>query len=582
MRNKLKIFSSFILLLLVVVFSTGCAQSESEAMFEPGTYEGEAEGFGGPITAYVTVTENEITDIETEMPDETPSIGGGAAEEITSDVLESQNLDVEVVSGATSSSEGLIAAITAALEKAGADIESLKAGNDKEAEDNDLQEDIDVDVAVIGAGGAGMAAAIEAAENGKSVVILEKMPIVGGNTNFATGGMNASETTYQTEEGIEDSNETFYDDTLEGGHDVNDPELLQTLVENSADAVDWLNDMGAELTRVSLSGGATNPRIHTPADGSPVGPIIVKTLSDKLDELGVETMLNTEAIGLVQESDKVVGVEAKDSKDNTFTVNAESVILTTGGFGANSEMVEEYRSDLEGFSTTNHAGATGDGISMALEVGAALTDIEEIQIHPTTDPESGYLFTEGLRGDGAILVNTDGQRFTDELETRDVVSKNILDQPNGIAYLITNDDIRNDNASLDGYIEKGYAVSADSIEELAEKLEIDPETLSDTLNKYQEAVESGNDEEFNRQHLNTSLENGAYYALQVTPGIHHTMGGVTIDTQTHVLDENGEIIEGLFAAGELTGGVHGANRIGGNAVTDIIVFGRIAGQNVSK
>lgn len=578
-----------ILVLSMVGLSIGCANQEqdegtetTQGKFKPGTYTGSAQGHGGTITAKVTVTEDEITDIEIDAPEETESIAGSASKEITSRIIDTQSLGVEAVSGATISSTGMIKAITQALEKAGADIEALQNAQNNEGEDTTKQEDMDIDVVVVGAGGAGMSAAIEVAEAGQSVVIVEKMPIIGGNTNYATGGMNAAETQYQEAEGIQDSKEIFYEDTMEGGHNKNNPELLRTLVDNAADAVKWLNNMGADLTRVSLSGGATNPRIHTPADGSPVGPVVVETLSNKLEELEVEIMLNTKATNINEEDGTITGIEAEDANENSFTINAKSVILATGGFGANSEMVEEYRSDLEGFSTTNHKGATGEGISMAREVGADLTDIEEIQIHPTTDPETGYLFTEGLRGDGAILVNNEGKRFTDELETRDVVSKNILEQPEGTAYLITNEEMRQENASLDGYVENDYAIEAETIDELAETLDMDQDTLKSTMETYEKAVKAGVDEAFGRQHLDQSLAEGPYYALKVTPGVHHTMGGLTIDTKTHVLDEQGETIKGLYAAGEVVGGVHGGNRIGGNAVADIIVFGKIAGQTASE
>lgn len=494
-------FTTVIVLLFVVVIAVACSSnndtadesangdSASGSTFEAGTYEGVGEGYAGDITANVTVTESEITDIELDMPEETPSISSGAEEQIVSDILESQGLGVDTVSGATGSSTGIIAAVTAALEKAGADIEELKAKSAGSAEDVAI-DDFETDVVVIGTGGAGMAAAIEVSEAGKEVVILEKMPIIGGNTNFATGGMNASETSVQEAEGIEDSNDVFFQDTMEGGKDVNDEELVQTLVDQSAEAIDWINELGAGLNRVSLSGGATNPRIHTPKDGSAVGPVVIDTLSQKLEDLGVQTYLNTTATKLIEEDGKVVGVEAEDPTGVAFTVTADSVIIAAGGFGANMDMIREYREDLKDFSTTNHDGATGDGVTMALEVGAGLTDIGEIQTHPTTNPENGSLYTEGLRGDGAILINLEGERFTDELETRDVVSQNILAQTDGVAYLITNDAIRSENAALDGYINKGSAVEGETVEELASALEIDPATLQNTLDTYEEAFKA--------------------------------------------------------------------------------------------
>ena len=580
MRKLTKVMLIGFLIMGMVGTAFGCSTKTKDTTFKAGTYEGVADGHGGKIKATVTVTENEITEIKIDAPDETEGLGDVAGEKIAKMIMDNQNLNVDTVSGATNSSKGMIAAITAALEKAGADIKALQNAEAKVSVE-EKQEDLTADIVVIGAGGAGMAAAVEAAEAGKSVIIVEKMPIVGGNTNRATGGINAAETKVQEAAGIVDTKETFYKDTLTGGKEKNDPILLQTMVDNAPGAVEWLNEMGAGLTRVTLSGGATNPRIHTPEDGSPVGPVVVRVLSDKLKELNVDIMMETTAKKIMAKDGAVTGIEATDVNGNSFTINAKAVIVTTGGFGANSTMVEEYRPDLVGFSTTNHSGATGDGISMSLEAGAGLTDIGEIQTHPTTDPESGYMFTEGLRGDGAILVNSKGERFTDELLTRDVVSANILKQEGGIAYLITNEEMRLENASLAGYVKKGYAIEGKTVEELAKALEIDATALMNTLNTYGEAVKSGVDQAFNREHLTQTLENGPYYALKVTPGIHHTMGGLKIDNQTHVLTEEGTIISGLYAAGEVTGGVHGGNRIGGNAVTDIIVFGRIAGQMAS-
>ena len=554
---------------------------DEKGQFTAGTYEGEADGYGGKVTAKVTVTSDKITEITVVADGETEGIGAPAVELIAKSIVDAQHLNVDLISGATKSSDAVMVAIIKALEKAGADIDALKSAKVEESTEK-AQEDLTTDIVIIGAGGAGMAAAVEAKEAGKSVIIVEKMPIVGGNTNRATGGINAAGTSYQKDAGIEDTVDTFYADTLKGGKEKNNPELLKVMVENSASAVDWLNELGAGLTRVTLSGGATNPRIHTPEDGSAVGPVVVSTLTKKLKELDVTIMMETTAKEILMDGDHVVGIKTTDANGNEFTINAKAVIETTGGFGANSEKVESYRSDLVGFSTTNHAGALGEGIEMGEKVGASLTDIKEIQIHPTTDPESGYMFTEGLRGDGAILVNQEGERFTNELSTRDVVSADILKQTDGIAYLITNEEMRVEIKALNGYVEKGYAVEAENLEKLGEALGMNATTLQETLSVYKGYVENEKDEAFNRDHLTVTLENGPYYAIKVTPGIHHTMGGLTINTTGHVMTAEGNPIKGLYAAGEVTGGVHGANRIGGNAMTDIIVFGRIAGQTAAS
>ncbi len=580
-----KLQKVFILALVSVMAlgAFGCGAKEetpdnnaTTGIFTPGAYTAEEQGHNGPVTVTVTVSEDKIENIDVNADGETQAIAGPAIESVVEDILASQGLGVDAVSGATVSTNAIIAAVTAALKEAGADIESLK--NIKVEKDALEVSDLETDVVIIGAGGAGMSAAVEIASAGKSVLIVEKMPIVGGNTNRATGGVNASETSIQKQEGIEDTTDTYYDDTFKGGKEENDPELLRVMVENSASAIDWLNELGAGLTRVSLSGGATNPRIHTPADGSAVGPVVVSVLQNKLNELGVEILMETVATKILEEDGKAVGIEVANIDGNTYEIRAKAVIIAAGGFGANSDMVESFRPDLVGFSTTNHSGATGDGLELGQAVNAALDDIEYVQIHPTTDPESGYMFTEGLRGDGAILLNAEGMRFTDELLTRDVVSANILKQTDGIAYLVTNEEMREENAALAGYITKGYAIECETLKDVAEAIGAEEADVVETMSKYKETVSAGTDEEFGRTHLTQSLEEGPYYILKVTPGIHHTMGGLKIDTTTHVINLDGEVIQGLYAAGEVTGGIHGANRIGGNAMTDIIVFGRIAGQ----
>lgn len=561
------------------VASLETASAQDGLSFEAGTYTGVADGFGGSVEAIVTVTDTSIESIQVIAEGETGEIGTAAISEITEAILQTQSLAIDVVSGATVSSTAVLAAIEDALTQAGADLAYLKDETNKLSVERVEQEDFETDVVVIGAGGAGMAAAIEAALAGKDVVILEQQAVIGGNTNRATGGMNASETYIQAELGVEDSNEQFYEDTFKGGYELNDPELLRTMVEQSADALQWVNDLGADLTDVSFSGGQTNARIHKSKDGSAVGPVLVGVLKEKLDELNVPIYLESEARVLItNEEGHVVGVMVVQPDGSNFIVYADAVILATGGFGANLEMVEQYDPTKVGFETTNHPGATGSGIQMAVEVGADLYQMEEIQIHPTTQPGTGYLYTEGLRGDGAILINKEGQRFTDELLTRDVVSANIIAQTDSVAYLIVNQELVDQNASMASYIEKGHAVKGDSLEELAAALSVDADALQATLDTYNVAQASGVDEAFGRANMTMSLANGPYYALAVTPSIHHTMGGLKIDADTHVLNTDGEIIPGLFAAGEVVGGVHGGNRIGGNAVLDIIVFGRIAGQ----
>ena len=556
------------------------ATALAEALFTPGVYEAEAQGFGGTVKVTVTVTENEITDVAITGDAETPALGGVAVETMGPAILKAQTPNVDGLSGATVTSTAIITAVTEALTKAGADISVLDA-NRKDIGEETAKEDkiIETEIVIVGAGGAGMAAAIMAHQAGKDFVILEKMPYVGGNTTKATGGMNAAETHYQKEQGIEDSVELFAADTIKGGHDLNDPELVRTLAEQSAGAIDWLDSIGAELPKISFSGGASTNRIHAPADGSAVGNFLVDQFSAKLKELGVEVMLNTKATELIMEDGKIAGVKA-EGKDANYTIKATAVILATGGFGANEDMYTQFRPDLKGTVTTNAPGATGDGIVMAQALGADLVDIEQIQLHPTVEQNTSMLITESVRGDGAILVNQSGHRFTNELLTRDAVSAAELAQEGQYAYIIFDQHLRDNLKAIEKYVKNGLTVQADTLEELARKLGIYPYFLTMTMAEWNEAVATQNDADFGRTTgMNDNLTTPPYYAIKIAPGIHHTMGGVKIDTSAEVIDVNGNPIPGLFAAGEVTGGVHGGNRLGGNAVADIVIFGRIAAES---
>ncbi len=567
-----------VLALMMLVFSVGAFAEGS--LFTPGTYEAEGKGFGGAVKVSVTVSETEITDITVVGDAETPALGGVAIQTLPEEILKAQTPNVDILSGATVTSTAIIAAATEALEKAGADIAYLDANKRVAAEDAAKEEKtIETEIVIVGAGGAGMAAAIMAHQAGKDFVILEKMPYVGGNTTKATGGMNAAETHYQKEQGIQDSVELFISDTMEGGHNLNDPDLVRTMAEQSAGAIDWLDSIGADLPKISFSGGASTNRIHAPADGSAVGNYLVDKFSEKLKELGVEVMLNTKATELIMEDGKIAGVKA-EGKDANYTIKAKAVILATGGFGANEDMYTQYRPDLKGTVTTNAPGATGDGIVMAQAVGAALVDIEQIQLHPTVEQTTSMLITESVRGDGAILVNQSGHRFTNELLTRDAVSAAELAQEGQYAYIIFDQHLRDNLKAIEKYVKNGLTVQGDTIEELARKLDIYPYFLAMTLKEWNEAVETQNDAEFGRTTgMDNALITPPYYAIQIAPGIHHTMGGVKINTSAQVIDTNGDVIPGLFAAGEVTGGVHGGNRLGGNAVADIVIFGRIAAES---
>lgn len=439
------------------------------------------------------------------------------------------------------------------------------------------------DIVIIGAGGAGLSAAVEAYENGtRNIVVLEKMPIVGGNTNRATGGLNAAGTPQQEKAGIEDSVELMMEDTMKGGHNKNNPELVEVLATNSKESVAWITELGGDLSDVGRLAGASVNRTHRPTGGSAVGAEIVATLKKAVEDRKIDVRLWNKATEVVVDKEgKVSGVKATDKEGKEYTINAKAVIIAAGGFSANENMVIKYNENLKGFATTNHAGATGDGIELGTKLGADLVDMKEIQTHPTVVPGKAIMITEAVRGNGAILVNKEGKRFINELETRDVVSKAILSQSDKVAYLFFDDGMRKSLKATEEYFNMQLVTEADSVGELADKLKIDRTVFEATVKTYNDAVAAKIDEEFKRADLPRQLNQGKVYAIEVTPAVHHTMGGLVINTNAEVLNADGQPIKGLFAAGEVTGGVHGGNRLGGNALSDIVTFGRIAGKNAS-
>jgi len=407
------------------------------------------------------------------------------------------------------------------------------------------------------------------------------MPLIGGNTKYATGGLNAAETSVQKEKGIEDSVELFIKDTMKGGGDINDPELVSILANNSAETVEWLISIGADLSDVGRLGGASENRAHRPTGGAPVGNFLVETLEAKATDLGINILYGHEATELLGDENAVTGVKVKTT-DGEFAINAKAVIVATGGFGADNDKVASFKESLKGYGTTNHPGATGDVLDFAKNINVAYVGMEHIQTHPTVMPELNYMITEAVRGNGAILVNRDAERFVNELETRSHVSDAELAQEGQSAFLVFDQSVRESLKAIEKYHSKGFLLEAETLEELAELLSVDGATLKATVDTYNGYVAAGVDADFARQDLPRDLSVGPYYAVEVAPAVHHTMGGLKINTETQVFNEAGQIVDGLYAAGEVTGGLHGNNRLGGNALSDITTFGRIAGKNAAE
>ncbi|MGE5632720.1 MAG: flavocytochrome c [Caulobacteraceae bacterium] len=563
-------------LAIVMVLLMGACQSKAVNGSNSGTFTGESKGKNGPIKVEVKIEKGEIKDIKV-IENHESDFTKNVFEELPKSMIAANSADVEVISGATLASNAIIEAVKDAVKKSGI---TLIAKNT--SQDIKKVEDTSTDIAIIGSGGAGLTAAIEATKDGAKVIVVEKNSFMGGNTNFATGGMNAAGTKYQEAKGIKDSPELFYKDTMKGGHNKNNPELLKVFTEKSAESLYWLESLGADLSTIGRSGGQSVDRLHTAPGGGPIGSYLMSIFEKNVKQLGIDVRLNTKAVEILSEGNKVTGIKVETSQGQKYTIHAKAVIIASGGFGANKEMVAKYRPELKDFGTTNQPGATGDAFGMVEKLNVALVDMKEIQTHPTVVPVKNEMITEGVRGEGAILVNRDGKRFINELETRDTVSKAILDQKGKTAFLVFDQTIVDNLAAIKKYKEEGLLKEASSIKELAEKMGVNAAEFEKTIKTYNNYFKAKNDKEFGRRVLAVELAKAPFYAVEVGPAVHHTMGGIKINTNAQVINNSGKVVEGLYAAGEVTGGVHGGNRIGGNAVADITIFGRIAGKNAAS
>lgn len=609
----------------------------SAQTFSAGTYEGAAEGFHGEVKVEVTVTEDRIVSIEVEE-DETDGVGDKAIEQLVGQVIDTQSLNLDVVSGASLSSNGLLAAIAIALEAAGADVDALKTKETEVVTDVDEAiVDSTTDVIVIGGGGAGLAAAVSAHQNGANVILIEKMPRLGGNTIISGAAYNAADPARQalmemsdnekeTVEAIlieaqEDemvlgwqatlqeewdaylaSGETYLFDspslhklqTYNGGDKAGKPALIDQLGNQAYDAIEWLEGLGMTYNdyMFTVLGGLWS-RAHQPSE--PLGTGYVNALTNYFEENAndLQIFLNTKVTHLVVEDGRVVGVEAEYNGETIEVLANQGVVFATGGFGANIEMRDEFNTvwpSLTDLGTTNHTGATGDGIVLGQEVNASLIGMEDIQLLPMGDPESGSLLGNIEQGvQNRIFVNMEGNRFVDEGARRDVMTKALMDQTDSLMWTIvdthsypTGDVKNNFNESIDQLVEEGRAFKADTLEELAEQIGVDAANLVATVDEFNQIVDGELDDPFARSLFEHKLDTAPYYAAARMPTVHHTMGGLEINEAAQVLNTDGEVILGLFAAGEITGGIHGTNRLGGNALADIIVYGRIAGANAAN
>ena len=438
------------------------------------------------------------------------------------------------------------------------------------------------DLVIIGSGGTGLSAAIQAQQYGLNVAILEKNEKLGGNTTRASSGMNAAESVVQARLGVADSMDTFYQETLKGGGYMNDRDMLHFFVEHAPLAISWLEDLGIKVDDLTVTGGMSKKRTHRPASMAPIGAFLVTNLLKLAADKNIPIFNESKVTKLLKsENGEIVGVEVNGAKK----VNAKAVLLATGGFGASKDLIAKYRPDLKDYRTTNQPGATGDGLKLADKVGAQLEQLELVQVHPTVqqDTDHAFLIGEAVRGEGAILIDHQGKRFVNELNTRKIVSNAITATPEHSAYLIFDQSVRDRVKAIEFYDSIGLVVHGKNIVDLAQNIKVDSKNLEKTINDWNQAVESHDDEKFGRTTgMDRTLSQAPYYAIHIAPAIHYTMGGIHINAHTEVYDTNGNLIPGLYAAGEVAGGLHGNNRIGGNSIAETVVFGREAGKKIAE
>ncbi|WP_212940468.1 flavocytochrome c [Paenibacillus antibioticophila] len=595
-----RIYSKRILAMLLavclVLMTAACGGTEipsANNSEDAGTkvVEGVGQGKHGDIKVKVTFTDNQITDIEVVENKENEVLAEPVYTQLKEVVIAANSPEVDAISGSTVTSNGYLDAIKDAIAKSGLTLAAAGAAANN-AQSKEAAEQT-YDVVVIGAGGAGFSAAIEANQAGAQVVLLEKMPTVGGNTLISGGEMNAPNNWVQQKLGItDDTADLFYEDTLKGGDNLGTPEMVRILADHALESAEWLRDeVKVEFLPDHLFqfGGHSRKRALIPVGHT--GAELITKLKTKTEERGVTIKTSMKADALITNDEgRVTGVEATDASGNKIIFHANmGVVMASGGFGSNIEMRKKYNPEMdEKYMSTDTPGTTGDGIVMAEALGAKLANMEYIQTYPVCNPETGVIsLVADSRFDGAILINQEGERFVEELERRDVISKAILAQTGGYSYQLWNQTIADIGKTIEAHqdeydmlVKQGLLYKADTLEEAAKFFDVDIDTLKATVKKVNQYASTGDDLDFHHRGGLVSLETGPYYIQKAVPSVHHTMGGLVIDEKTHVINEEGSIIPGLYAAGEVTGVIHGTNRLGGNAIADIFTFGRIAGQQV--
>ena len=570
-----------------------CSVFAAAVSAAPVTTQGTGVGKHGDVTVAVTFDSGKIKDIKIVKQQENPVLAAKVFTDLKQHVIDTNSVQLDAISGATFSSKGFLDAVADAAKKAGVTLSKADKKAIKKVVKT-LPKESTYDVVVIGAGGAGFSAAIEAKNAGANVVLLEKMPAVGGNSLISGAEMNAAKNWVQPKLGInDDSPELHAEDTYKGGDMKGDMNVIKVMTHNALDAAKWCRDyLGVRFEDDNLFffGGHSRKRALIPVGHT--GTEFITKFHAKADELGIPVITNMKAEELIKDkSGRVVGVKAT-MNGASYTFNAKGgVVLATGGFGANPEMVKKYNPKIdERFKTTDAPGTTGEALYMAERAGAQLVNMGYIQTYPICDPISGVIeLIADARFDGAIMLNQEGKRFVEELQRRDVLSEAILKQTGGYCWVLWNDKIgsisntvKEHPTEYEAFTKQGIMATCDDLKCVADFTKIPFDSLKGTVNRVSSMTGKGNDKDFNHRSGLVDMTQGKYYVIKAVPSVHHTMGGVRINEKAQALTAEGKAIPGLWAAGEVTGVTHGTNRLGGNAYTDIIVFGRIAGKAAAE
>ena len=566
---------------------------------KPGTYTAKVNGHNAPLTVEVTVDANKILSIKT--PDDQESLGVGKAglKKTADNILRYQSIGVDAVTGATFSSNALKEGVEKCLKQAGADMKQFTRKAEKHPIHNRTYQ---ADVVVIGGGGgAGLASAISSMQAGaKKVIVIEKLGYVGGSTNVSEGALNAVDDQRQKAQGIKDSYETFYETTMHGGHDKGDPTLVRFLTSHSMDAVNWLESLGVKFNdHIGAATGSLGQRSHYPA--TPYGNTYIRTFEKVIaDSNGkIQVLLDTPAVKLIQnKSGRVVGVVGNNFGSKVTVMAKDGVIIATGGFGANVAYRQKGNTGVwKNIKLDNSIGCTniqkaaqGQGLFLAQKVGAKLIGLSDIQIHPCGTPGTGLMENIRTSGRNRIFVNSDGNRFVNEGAARDVLANAIFQQKGRTYWIVVNKlryptpDFKDRmGASIRNMEALGAVVKAPTLDELAKKTGMNAENLKKAIADYN-AVVSGKAKDklgfVANNKDDKQMTEGPWYACRKVPTVHHTMGGIKINVKSQVINTKGKVIPGLYAVGEVTGGIHGSNRLGGNAIADIMTFGHAVGPHI--